>query len=130
MHQVSILNQRLKPKKLQFRKYPKYDLKVHLKNRGVDDKSDFIDFTLSNARRFYSSNARPPGSEREKKLSSSTLFSELCSPFPCVLMSVPMLFGLQANIKQGGRMGKRGGVWMFLLESEQSTEIEVSGQNC
>ena len=50
-------------------------------------------------------------------------FSKLCSPFPRVLMSVPTLFGLQANVKQGGRVEKRGGVWMFLLESEQSTEI-------
>ena len=81
MHQVSILNQRLKPKKLQFRKYPKYDLKVHLKNRGVDDKSDFIDFTLSNARRFYSSNARPPGSEREKNYLAQPFFQNCALHF-------------------------------------------------
>ena len=53
-------------------------------------------------------------------------FSKLCSPFRPVLMSVPTLFGLQANVKQGGWVGKRGGVWMFLLESEKSTERQVS----
>ena len=40
---------------------------------------------------------------------------------------MPTLFGLQANVKQGGRVGKGGGVWMFLLESEQPTEVEVFG---
>ena len=58
---------------------------------------------------------------------SSSSFSKLCSPFPRVPVSLPTLFDLQAKVKQDSGVGKGGGVWMFLLESEQLTEIGASG---
>ena len=51
-------------------------------------------------------------------------FAKLCSPFLRVL-AVTTLFGLQANVAQGGRVRKEEGVGWPLLEPEQSTEIGV-----
>ena len=52
-------------------------------------------------------------------------FANLCSPFPRAHASLPTLFDLKSNVKQGGRVGK--GVGCSLLEQEQSTEIGLSG---
>ena len=51
-------------------------------------------------------------------------FSKLCSPFLRVIASVQTLFSLQTNVMQGGRVGKGGGGWRLLLESEQSLSLE------
>ena len=32
-------------------------------------------------------------------------FENLCSPFPCAHASLPTLFGLKTNVKQGRRVG-------------------------
>ena len=52
-------------------------------------------------------------------------FANLSSPFPRAHASLPTLFDLKTNVKQGGRVGK--GVGCSLLEQEQSTEIGLSG---